>query len=285
MTPRPDPPPGARNYVLLILDSCRFDSLAAAKPKNLLHLGPLQRRYSYATWTAPAHFNLLMGLLPHSDPKNIFASAYYQQSLLRWKDRLGFGGVNFTGMLPRLWLPDYLQRHGYRTQAFVSLPVLNPATPLAVGFDHYQKMDRHNDLRAIIDELAFDLDRPTFTLINTGETHYPYAPAHEPPDQWPRIHGVHGVFKQLASGSPLHQRDAPRLFDQDRLDTLRRRQIDVIADIDESIAMLFDALPPDTFVTVTADHGELFGEDGYFGHGPVRHDKVLEVPFIEGLLR
>jgi hypothetical protein len=34
---------------------------------------------------------------------------------------------------------------------------------------------------------------------------------------------------------------------------------------------------------VTADHGELFGEDGYFGHGPIQHPKVLEVPFVEGL--
>ena len=34
---------------------------------------------------------------------------------------------------------------------------------------------------------------------------------------------------------------------------------------------------------VTADHGELFGEEGFFGHGPVQHPKVTEVPFVEGL--
>jgi hypothetical protein len=27
----------------------------------------------------------------------------------------------------------------------------------------------------------------------------------------------------------------------------------------------------------------LFGEDGYFGHGPVMHEKCFEVPFLEGL--
>ena len=37
--------------------------------------------------------------------------------------------------------------------------------------------------------------------------------------------------------------------------------------------------------TITYDHGELFGEDGYFGHGPIQHPKVLEVPFVEGKLR
>jgi hypothetical protein len=29
----------------------------------------------------------------------------------------------------------------------------------------------------------------------------------------------------------------------------------------------------------------LFGEDGFFGHGPIQHEKVLEVPFIEAKLR
>jgi hypothetical protein len=29
----------------------------------------------------------------------------------------------------------------------------------------------------------------------------------------------------------------------------------------------------------------LFGEEGYFGHGPIVHEKVLEVPFVEGKLR
>ena len=49
--------------------------------------------------------------------------------------------------------------------------------------------------------------------------------------------------------------------------------------------MLYDALPENSWVIVTADHGELFGEQGYFGHGPIIHEKVLEVPFVEGRIR
>ena len=48
---------------------------------------------------------------------------------------------------------------------------------------------------------------------------------------------------------------------------------------------LFDLVPRDTYITVTSDHGELFGEEGYFGHGPVQHDKVFEVFLVEGKLR
>jgi arylsulfatase A-like enzyme len=51
------------------------------------------------------------------------------------------------------------------------------------------------------------------------------------------------------------------------------------------LGRLVEKLPENTWLVVTSDHGELFGEDGYFGHGPINHDKVLEVPFVEGLVR
>ena len=54
--------------------------------------------------------------------------------------------------------------------------------------------------------------------------------------------------------------------------------------LDGVFARLFDRLPVNTWVIVTSDHGELFGEARFFGHGPVMHEKVLEVPFIEGIV-
>ncbi|MFT5684732.1 MAG: hypothetical protein ACI8RZ_005676, partial [Myxococcota bacterium] len=267
----PDPPDGARNYVLLILDSCRFDALVAARPRHICRLGEIQRRFSYATWTAPSHYNLLMGLLPHPAPTNVFASAWYQHDLARFAERLGIPGLGFEALLPRLWLPTYLRSIGYHTRALVSMPVLNPATPLASDFDSYASMERHNDLAAMLPLLRFSEDRPTFYLLNTGETHYPYAPPGEPEQQWPRIHGVHGVFKRLSAGQLLHTSEAPRYFNQDRLDQLRRRQILAIDAVDAAVEQLFDVLPDNTWVTITSDHGELFGEEGYFGHGPIPH--------------
>lgn len=55
--------------------------------------------------------------------------------------------------------------------------------------------------------------------------------------------------------------------------------------LDTVVEELFDLVPRKTYVTITADHGELFGEDGYFGHGPIQHQKVFEVPFVEGKIR
>ena len=73
-------------------------------------------------------------------------------------------------------------------------------------------------------------------------------------------------------------------FDQTRLRELQGRQIDALRYVDGVVAQLFDRLPSNTWVIVTSDHGELFGEDRFFGHGPVMHEKVLEVPFVEGIV-
>jgi len=283
--PRPDPPPGARNLVLLVLDSCRYDSFMAARPKVMSRLGDVQRRFSYATWTSPAHYNLMMGLLPHPSPTGVFASEYYKQELGQYSHRLGIEQMGFADMIPRLWLPDFLRNTlGYYTQAIVSLPVINPHTPLNSGFDSYEMAPAHNDLAAMIPMLRFSDERPTFALLNTGETHYPYATPDEPEEMWPRVHGVHGVFKQMGGGPLLAQVDAPPAFDQDKLDTLRARQIHTVTHVDGVVEQLIDHLPKNTWLIITADHGELFGEAGYFGHGPINHDKVIEVPLVEGLL-
>jgi len=281
---RPEPPTGARNYVLVVLDSLRFDSLMAAAPRVLPRLGPIERRYSYATWTAPSHYNLLMGLLPHPSPTHVFASTWYKQDFLRFGERLGVPGLDFAGMIPRLWMPDHLRNQlGYHTRALVSMPVLNPHTPINVAFDSYALAERQNDLSAMIDAMHFDPDRPTFWLLNTGEAHYPYALPSEPEADWPRIHGLNGVFQQVSAGHALRQEYAPRFFDQDRLDALRQRQVEAAAYLDGVMEKLLDCVPPGTWVTITSDHGELFGEGGWFGHGPIHHEKVLEVPLVEGL--
>jgi hypothetical protein len=46
--------PPRNNYVLVVFDSCRNDTFVAARPKNIKRLGSIERRWSYAFWTAPA---------------------------------------------------------------------------------------------------------------------------------------------------------------------------------------------------------------------------------------
>ncbi|HLW16279.1 MAG TPA: sulfatase-like hydrolase/transferase [Actinomycetota bacterium] len=277
---QPAPPKGARNLIVVTFDSLRYDTWTAAQPQTLKRLGAVERRWSYASWTAPSHYNLLMGLLPHTSPPRVYASEYYKQDFLRYSERLGVEGIEFKRLLPSIFLPTYLRNVlGYRTHAMVSMPVLNRNTPINHDFDTYELMPKHNDMAAMLDQMKFDDERPSFYLLNVGETHYPYALPDEDPSQWPRLSGVHGVFKHLDDEQPS---DEPAFFNDDVLAELRERQVIALRYLDGVMARLFDLVPKNTWIIVTSDHGELFGEDGYFGHGPIAHDKVLEVPFVEG---
>jgi hypothetical protein len=287
---RPDPK-AENNLIIVILDSCRFDTFMAAEPKTILKLGQPEKRFSYASWTAPSHYNLLTGLLPHTSPAHVYASEYYKEDFFNYNKRLGAKGIEFGKMVPGLWLPGFLRNTlGYTTHARVSLPVLNPKTCINRDFDSFQLMDKHNDMRSMLPTLKLESDRPSFYMLNVGETHYPYAKPDEDSSMWPRISGVNGVFKKLetqidASGNLIKDADAPQFFDQDKLDQLRERQVETVRYLDGVFAELFDLVPKNTHIIVTADHGELFGEAGYFGHGPIMHDKCFEVPYLEGKLR
>jgi len=226
--------------------------------------------------------------MPHLSPKHVYASEYYKKDFLQFNERLGRRDIQFRSLVPRLYLPVFLQETlGYRTHAMVSLPVLNPKTVLNQGFDSFKLMDRHNDMRAMVRQLRFSDGQPSFYLLNVGETHYPYALPDEPEDQWPRISGVHGVFKhldeQVVGGKLVKSKE--KFFDDARMEKLRKRQVRAVGYLDKVVEELFDVVPRNTYITITSDHGELFGEDGYFGHGPIYHEKVWEVPFVEGKIR
>ena len=74
-----------------------------------------------------------------------------------------------------------------------------------------------------------------------------------------------------------------KFFDLAEMQRLHKQQICCVEYIDELMGELFAKCPPNTYIIVTADHGELFGEDDYFGHGSIMHEKCFKVPFLEGL--
>ena len=286
----PHPAPQADNdFIIVILDSCRYDAFMKANPKHLNKLGKVEKRYTYASWTAPSHYNLLTGLLPHTSPAQVYASEYYKEDFFNYNERLGAKDIEFAKMVPGLWFPELLRNQlGYKTNAMVSLPVLNPKTGINRGFDTFKLMDSHNDMRAMLPGMTFSSERPNFYLLNVGETHYPYAKPDEDSSMWPRISGVNGVFKKMDQavddeGNLVKCTD--EFFDQEKLEALQERQVGTVRYIDTVFEELFDMVPKGTHIVVTADHGELFGEEGYFGHGPIMHEKCFEVPYVEGKIR
>jgi arylsulfatase A-like enzyme len=270
------------SLVWLVLDSCRYDSFLRARRPHFDAFAAtngtqLERRWSYASWTGPAHFAFLTGMVPHTSPAGIFAAEVYREEYVKWADRLGVPGLDFARFLPHLSLPRLLRELGYRTVGRVSLPVLNETTLLASHFDDYRMMTDHNDFAGMIAEMTFPRDRPVFYFLNLGETHYPYMLTEA---ELPRLSGLHGVLRGLAQGEA--KREPRSFFDTELMARLHQQQVHCVEYVDGLIGRLLEKCPRGTHIIVTADHGEMFGEDGYFGHGPVMHEKVFEVPFLEG---
>jgi hypothetical protein len=273
------------NYIVVVFDSCRYDSFFAAQPKNISKLGEVEARWSYASWTAPSHYNLLSGLVPHTSPKRVFASQCYKNDFQKYAERLGIQGVGFRSLIPKLYFPAFLQESlHYRTHAMVSLPVLNPRTILNNGFDTYRLMEKHNDMRAMVGN-ALPGDRRHSTA--NRRDHYPYALPDEPPEEWPRISRRSRRLQAPRRSDRRRQarQRGDKFFNKAKMKMLRDRQIKAVKHLDVVVEELFDLVPRNTYITITSDHGELFGESGFFGHGPIMHKKVFEVPFVEGKLR
>jgi hypothetical protein len=275
------------HIVLVVFDSTRLDAFTAAAAPNVARLGAAQRRFSYASWTPPSHHAMVMGQLPHRGRPAVFTSVEYQRELWSWVERIGArtGSLDLRGFLPRLSLPMFLRSLGYRCEAYVSLPVLSSYTLIAADFDRFELMPSHNHFAALMERVRFS-DQPTFFLLNAGETHYPYAVHGERTEGMPHLPGLHGVLKGGLVDLSTAEAEAERAFaawcTEARMRRLFDRQVACVEHLDRLMGQLMSRAPASTWFIVTSDHGELFGEDGYFGHGPVMHPKVFEVFLVEG---
>jgi hypothetical protein len=55
--------------------------------------------------------------------------------------------------------------------------------------------------------------------------------------------------------------------------------------LDGVFAELFDLVPKNTGSSSRPTTASCSARPGYFGHGPIMHEKCFEVPFLEGKLR
>lgn len=273
----------SRNLVYIVMDSCRFDSYLRARRPNMDRIGEAGQRYSYASWTAPSHHSIFMGQVAHRSPTRILASEVYRKEYRLWTDRLDAPELSFKSFVPELSLAKVMQDLGYRTFGRVSMPVLNPFAGFNRFFDDYKLMSNHNDFAGMVEEMEFPAGEKRYYFLNLGETHYPYMLKN---DDLPVISGVHGVVKgmdeAIARSGDSTAHEEPEFFSAEDMSALHDQQVRCVEYIDGILDDLLGRCPAGTHLIITADHGECFGEGNYFGHGPIMHERVFEVPFLEG---
>ncbi len=253
------------NVLLLVYDSCRFDVLKSAHTPVLDSYCRARRAHSPANFTFAAHQAFFVGILPHV-PEDVPYYNRFRKQLLGLAG-VGEGQVSKEALLKvhSSWnLVAGLRDAGYRTVGAGAANWFRQDS-LTAGFEEFlfTGTDADRQIAFLVERLAGHT--PFFGFINFGETHAPYTFAGKPEACRDR------VLARLMAWPPVQQGPVGR-------DTCAFHCQRAAAEfLDSRLPDLFAALPPDTVVILTADHGDCFGEDGYWGHG-VHHPLVYEVP-------
>ncbi len=123
-------------------------------------------------------------------------------------------------------------------------------------------------------------DRPWFAFLNLMDAHLPY----HPPERH-RETLAPGVDPGTVCGNSKAYNSGAREVDAAEFDSIRRLYDAEIRHMDAELGRLFGWLErtgrwDDTAVIVCADHGELHGEFGLFGHEFAVYDPLVNVPLL-----
>lgn len=308
------PPPGAKNVLLVVLDTVRAQSLSlyGYDRKTSPQLERLAARgvrfdqaLSTAPWTGPSHASMFTGRFPH-------------EISIGWSTPLDATYPTLAG---------FLAARGYRTAGFVAnTTYCSYETGLDRGFAHYEDYDvslpavllcssvvqrtlnfarshavpgldaaartsvhRKTAARINADFLAWltargdNSGRPFLAFLNYYDAHHPYlTPGEDDVDEAcgrrPRSRADFSLLRGWWDIDKRNLSTAERALVRDSYDRC-------IAYLDRQLGRLFDALAQrklldDTIVIVTADHGEHLGEQRLYGHGCSLYRPELHVPLL-----
>ncbi|MGH9058575.1 MAG: sulfatase-like hydrolase/transferase [Acidimicrobiales bacterium] len=269
MKPPSTVPVHPASFLLLTLDSCRYDTFEAARAPNLHAIGPVHKAYAPGTFTYSSHAAMFMGFTPGVPQiQQAFTNPKYAK-ILRVE-----GGASQGPAAPFMALKgrnviDGLKQKGYRAFGTGAVAWFDPTRPtsrtLIADFeDFFYPGDTYSLRRQLrfVDAVLEGVDGPVFLFVNVGETHVPY----------------------YFEGAPWSRRPSPcRPFAEGNdADECRRRQLGCLEFVDQELAPLLERFAAAS-VVACADHGDAWGEDGMWEHG-IHHPKVLEVPLTYRLV-
>jgi arylsulfatase A-like enzyme len=274
------------------------------------------RARATSSWTLPSHSSIFTGRWPHELSAGWFTPLDGTYSTLA--EALGSRGYATAGIVANAWYcasdtglargftayRDYTfpRLTAFKTAALVDRPLegllaaerfledwlgldlLRPAVERLWTFLMFDRKEASTVNREFLDWLSQrrQPERPFFAFLNYNDAHYPFQL---------REKGIHrfGV-------KPRDTREARILRDwlslinnrpsPTEIEFARDSYDDCVADLDEQLGRLIDELDRRsvlgrTWVIVTADHGESFGEHpGVFWHGTSLYESQLNVPLV-----
>ena len=262
----------SESVLLVSLDSCRYDTFAAAhasgRLSHLSAIGPLHKALAPSYFTYGSHAAFWMGFTPGVigsaepwlNPKagKLFRMAFAGHSGQDGDQSFRLEGANII---------EGFRRQGYCTIGSGAVDWFNTqgtGSVLSQPFEHFHfagnTWSLGEQLHWIEKRLAEVPDnQPCFVFLNVGETHVPYWHEGAAWDRWPSPCVPFGSAHSSAVESA-------------------RRQRACLEWVDKQLSPLLEHFVQGT-VFICADHGDCWGEDGLWEHG-ISHPATLTVPLL-----
>lgn len=296
-------PPARRdapNILFIVVDTLRSDHLSAygysrqTSPMldELAGSGVLfEHAYSTSSWTLPAHASMLTGRLPHEHGAELepydgryrmlpealseygYRSAAISANSSFFTRRAGFqaGFVRFDDYSHTL--RKMAERTLYGVKFFQLVwPRLRSDPPMP------GRRDADEITSGALRWIGHKQDRPFFAFVNYFDVHEPYCPPHPWRSKFSKVRNTGGQLLRIVEGD--QRKPTPKEL-QNEVDAYDG----AIAYVDAAVARLLGELKArglmeNTLVIVTSDHGEAFGEHGYYMHRQTLYREELHVPLL-----
>lgn len=277
----PVPGTGARNVIVITIDSLRFDHLGCygyQRPTSptLDRFASEGTRFAVAyapsSWTLPSHASLFTGLYPDTHGVD--------QERERLDDRAET-------------LAERLKERGYATAAVVCAPFLSKYYNLVGGFDTYDtEMTGAHPLASRRMKVAPDVtakglswidghrDEPFFLFLHYWDVHHDY----NPPDGYVEMFDPDYEGEEEGLDITLRTDLAPGMNRRD-LEHIVALYDGEIRYTDDHLAMLLAGLAErglneNTMVWITSDHGEEFLDHGQMAHKKTCFEESVRIPMM-----
>lgn len=291
----PASPHRAPDVILVTLDTTRADHLGVYSYERDVTPSidrfardavTFDRAWATAAWTLPTHASMFTGKSGSSHGAR-FDRENSDVSLSEVLEG-DFFTKHRASRLPEseTTLAEVLGQAGYATAAFTGSPWLAPPFGLMQGFEVAdagvatiggRSAEELTD-RAIRWLESVPRDRPLHLFVNYFDPHAPY----DPPPGYDNLPGV--LIPIDPEQDEIFINGGRRLTGRQRTALIDRYDGE-IRFMDAHLGRLLDALRAvgrydGALVVVVADHGELFGEHGFLGHGRWLYEGVLRIPLL-----
>lgn len=296
----------APNFMLLVLDTVRADALSCMgyHRKTTPNLDALaargvvfQQAFAPGAWTLPSHASLFTGRWPGELSARI--DRPLDDTYPTIAEYLATQGYQTAGFVANTYFCNAWYGLGrgflrYEDSAFSTRTVLASSglgrrvarhldsEPNERPFAHFPRKTGqtiNGEFLAWLD--ARPTDRPFFTFLNYFDAHDPYLLLQEPKQPFglrPTTEAERWIIRDWHLGDTTKRTERESQLARDCYD-------DCLAALDVQLGKLFHALEErgldrNTWIIVTADHGEQFGDHGLWGHGSSLYRPVIHVPLL-----